>query len=245
MRLGDIFILGDHVLACGDARDSKLVARTCTNKKIDLVLTDPPYGVEYVASKSGFSRIAKDKTIAGDETTSESAYAVFSSAWLSVAKAHLAKKNTYYIFNSDKMVFALRTALLSLGFKFTQLLVWVKNHGVIGRMDYLPQHELIAYGWFGTHDFKHSKDKSVLYYPKPSKSVLHPTMKPVGLLRKLILNSTETGAVVYDPFGGSGSTLIACEHVGRRAVVIELDTEYCATIIKRWERLTGKKAIRV
>ena len=109
-------------------------------------------------------------------------------------------------------------------------------------MDYLPQHELILYGWKGTHDFKRGKDKSVVFEPKPSRSTLHPTMKPVGLLRRLILNSTAVGDTVYDPFGGSGSTLIACEQVKRRCRMIELDQKYVDVIIKRWQNLTNKKA---
>ena len=112
-------------------------------------------------------------------------------------------------------------------------------------MDYLPQHELIAYGWFGTHSFERSKDKSVLMYPKPSKSLLHPTMKPIPLLRGLILNSTKLNGIVYDPFGGSGSTLIACEQTKRTCFMVELDPEYCQTIIDQFEKLTGIKAKRL
>jgi len=131
------------------------------------------------------------------------------------------------------------------GVRFTQILIWIKNHAVIGRMDYLPQHEFIAYGWFGTHKFHKSKDKSILFYPKPNKSKLHPTMKPVGLLRRLILNSTKVGDAVYDPFGGSGSTLIACEQTKRRCLTIEVDPKYCQTIIDRFNKLTGKEVKRL
>ena len=115
----------------------------------------------------------------------------------------------------------------------------------MGRLDYLPQHELIAYGWAGTHEFRKAKDRSVLFHPKPTRSPLHPTMKPVGLLRRLVLNSSDVGGVVYDPFGGSGSVLIACEQTKRRCLTVELDPEYCRTIIARWERLTGGKAERI
>jgi DNA modification methylase len=135
--------------------------------------------------------------------------------------------------------------LLEVGFKFAQLVIWVKTHSIIGRMDYLPQHELIAYGWHGTHAFLRSKDKSVLVHPKPQKSSLHPTMKPIGLLRNLILNSSRIGEVVYDPFGGSGSTLMACEQTKRRCFIVEMDADYCRTIITRWEKLTGRNAIKI
>jgi site-specific DNA-methyltransferase (adenine-specific) len=143
------------------------------------------------------------------------------------------------------MIFALKNSLDELNIKLAQLLIWVKNHAVVGRLDYLPQHELIAYGWYGRHSFAHSKDKSVLFYPKPSKSKLHPTMKPIGLLRKLVLNSSKINDLVYDPFLGSGSTLIACEQAKRRCYGIELSPDYCQVIIDRFEKLTGVKAVKV
>ena len=139
------------------------------------------------------------------------------------------------------MLFALRDGMQNAGFKFTQLLIWIKNHAVVGRMDYLPQHELIAYGWHGAHIFHKSKDKSILFHPKPNKSKLHPTMKPVSLLRQLILNSTKIGDVIYEPFGGSGSTLIACEQTKRNCLCIEIDPEYCQIIVDRYEKVTGIK----
>lgn len=113
------------------------------------------------------------------------------------------------------MLFTLKEAMGICVFKLAQLLIWVKNNQVVGRKDYLAKHELILYGWHGVHKFLKSKDKSVIFYPKPNSSPLHPTTKPIGLLRRLILNSTQIGDVVYDPFGGSGSTLIACEQTKR------------------------------
>jgi len=143
------------------------------------------------------------------------------------------------------MVWSLREGMVEAGFKLAQLLVWVKSQSVVGRLDYAPQHELIVYGWRGTHAFRRSKDKSVLFYPRPSKSKFHPTTKPVGLIRRLILNSTKTGDVVFDGFLGSGTTLLACEHTKRKCVAVELDEEYCLTVIRRWEALTGLKAQEV
>lgn len=126
--------------------------------------------------------------------------------------------------------------------KFSQLLVWIKDSAIIGRLDYLPQHELIAYGWYGKHRFRGSKSKSVLVFPKTRKNSIHPTMKPLPLLREILLNSTETGGTVFDPFGGSGSTLMACEQTGRRCATVEHDPDYCAKAVRRWETATGKKA---
>jgi len=238
-KTGDIIRLGDHILICGDAGNADL---TMLDTGIALILTDPPYGIDYVESKRGIQEVSKDKDIANDGFMTDAEYVTFTKAWLAPALPHLTKKNSIYIFNSDKMVFALRQALVELKVKVAQLIIWVKDRAIIGRMDYLPQHELILYGWSGTHDFKRCKDKSVMFAAKPSKSVLHPTMKPISLLRKLILNSTNIGDLVYDPFGGSGSTLIACEHTKRICVMVEMDPEYCATITARWEKLTGKQA---
>lgn len=131
------------------------------------------------------------------------------------------------------------------GLKFSQLVIWIKNHAVIGRKDYLPMHELIAVGWYGTHIFHKGKDKSILFYPKPNKSAFHPTQKPIGLLRRLILNSSAIGDVIYDCFGGSGSTMVACEQTKRRCILVELDPEYCQTIIDRFEKTFGIKARRI
>ena len=135
--------------------------------------------------------------------------------------------------------------MIKVGFKISQLVIWVKSQSVIGRLDYAPQHELIIYGWHGTHKFRRSKDKSVLFHPRPSKSKLHPSTKPIGLIRRLILNSSEMGEIVFDGFLGSGTTLLACEGTRRKCVAVELDLEYCLTAISQWERLTKQKAERL
>ncbi|KKR21563.1 MAG: ParB family nuclease domain and DNA-modification methylase domain protein [Parcubacteria group bacterium GW2011_GWE2_39_37] len=240
---GDIFILGDHRLACGNCQDERLLSRLIAKVKISVVLTDPPYGVEYTESKNGFKQnLSCAIPIANDDITSDDQYKEFSATWLTVLKKYLAEKNSIYIFNSDKMIFALKKSLDETGFKLSQLLIWVKSQAVVGRLDYLPQHELIAYGWYGRHQFRKAKDKSVLFFPKPSKSKLHATMKPVALLRNLILNSTKLGEVVFDGFGGSGSTLISCEQLKRKCIIVETEKQHCLTIIKRWEKLTGEVA---
>jgi len=236
IKTGDVLYLDDHLLVCGDATTA--FGKTVT-ARIHLVLTDPPYAIDYVESKRNIVGVSKDKDIAGDGFMSDAEYTAFTKAWLSPVLPYLEKKNSIYVFNSDKMIFALRQAFVDLKLKVSQLIIWVKDRAVVGRLDYLPQHELILYGWHGTHDFRRGKDKSVMFVPKPSRSTLHPTMKPVGLLRKLILNSTNVGDTVYDPFGGSGSTLIACEQTKRRCVIVEIDPEYCKVILERWKKLTG------
>lgn len=238
IKKGDLITLGDHLLLCGDSTDKDEVQRILFDKKINLILVDPPFGVGYVESKQGLNNGKNQhRIIANDQIQSEQSYQQFTQQWLEVSKPFLAPKNSFYIFNSDKMLFALKNALDVSNFKFCQLLIWIKNHAVIGRLDYLPQHELIAYGWFGTHKFFKSKDKSILSFPKPQKSLLHPTMKPISLLRHLILNSSQIGDYVYDPFGGSGSTLIACEQTKRKCLMIELDPKYCEVIVNRYQKM--------
>ncbi len=240
---GDIFALGDHRLACGSSGDPKLVAQLAKDQKVKATITDPPYGVDYVGSKKDFTQFnPKHKDIANDGLQSDEAYRKFTSDWLKAIRPHLESKNVAYIFNSDKMLFPLRDGMLDAGFYFSQILIWIKNQGIVGHLNYMPEHELLAYGWFGKHEFLKSKDRSVLYHPKPQKSKLHPTTKPVALIRRLILNSTRIGDTIYDGFGGSGTTLFAAEQTKRKCLMIELDPHYCQIIIDRFEKLTGIKA---
>ncbi len=243
IKPGSIFRLGNHIIACGDSRDKDFVAKVISTSKVDMVCCDIPYGISVVQSKAGFQQsLSKPKDIANDQFQSDEEYKKFNYDWLMAIRPHLSPKNAVYIFNADKMVFALREGLISAGYKFSQLLIWVKSHAVIGRLDYLPQHEIIVYGWFGTHKFYKETDRSVLFCPKPSKSKLHPTMKPISLLRRLILNSTKINDVIYDGFLGSGSLAIAAEQTQRHSIGIDIDPEYCETAITRLERLTNKRA---
>ena len=245
IKPGTIWQLGDHRLAYGDCRDRELLQRLVGSTKIDLICVDPPYGVGVVESKRDFQKLSKDKVIQNDQMQSNAEYSAFSQAWLDAIKPFLSKKNAAYIFNADKMIWPLHDGIIDSGFKFAQLLIWMKSQSVIGRLDYAPQHELILYAWYGTHHFRRSKDKSILFYPRPAKSKLHPTTKPVGLIRRLILNSTQIGGTVYDGFLGSGTALLACEQTKRKCFAIEVDEEYCLTAIRRWEQLTGLKAKRI
>jgi len=245
IKQGSVFRLGNHTLLCGDARNKEMVARLASDHKIKAVIVDVPYGVAVAESKEGFQPLLKNKAIANDQIQSDAEYAQFTQDWIEAVRPHLTKKNSFYIFNSDKMIFALREGILKAGLKFAQLLIWVKTQAVIGRMDYNPQHELVAYCWYGTHEFLKSKDRSVIVYPKPSKSPFHPTTKPIGLIRRLILNSTRIGDIVYDGFLGSGTTLLACEQTKRVCIGVELDPEYCQTIIDRFEKMTNLKAIQL
>jgi DNA modification methylase len=247
-----IYKLGEHILAHGDSTDAEFVSRVMKGVTVRAVVCDPPYGVAYVENKDWMGMRGEEsahfkahKKIAGDQLQTEREYADFTQRWIEAVKPNLAPKNAFYIFNSDWMICALREGMKAAGLYYSQLIIWVKNSIVLGRKDYNPQHELIAYGWYGTHKFERGKAKSVLFCPKPTKAKLHPTMKPVELLRKLIANSTKMGEWVYDPFLGSGSTLIACEHLQRKCVGIELDEQYVETAKARWEKLTGFTAILI
>ncbi|HVU06640.1 MAG TPA: site-specific DNA-methyltransferase [Candidatus Paceibacterota bacterium] len=245
VKQGQVWKLGDHRLLCGNACDEKLVTSFLSSANIQAIVTDPPYGVSYAENKTNVGTPKVNKVILNDNISSESEYREFSKKWLLPVIPRLARKNSIYIFNSDKMLFTLRNALDDVGIFFSQLVIWVKSQAVIGRKDYMPQHELILFGWYGTHAFRRSKDKSILCYPKPNSSSLHPTMKPVPLVAHLIMNSTSIGDAVYDPFGGSGTTLIACEQTKRRCFMVEEDLEYCRTIIARWEHVTSLKAEKI
>jgi len=247
IQQGDIYKIGEHTIGCGDSIDAAFVAKVVGEKKVRCIVTDPPYGVAYVEGKKNLSVLGVDsgKVIQGDHIQSDNEYAHFNQTWLEAVRPHLDAYNACYIFNADQMYPALRSGMKDAGFYYSQMIIWLKNNVVVGRKDYLYMFELIAYGWYGKHKMERSKGKSVLFYPRPPKSKLHPTQKPVGLLRKLIPNSTKIHEYVYDPFLGSGSTMIACEHLSRRCIGIEIDPEYVATAIARIEKLTGKKAQKI
>ncbi len=245
IKQGDIFRLGDSIVACGDCRDIAFVAKVVGKQKIKAVITDPPYGVNLTDGKKGLKPLLKNKSIANDHLQSDAEYEQFTKDWIAAIVPHLERKNAWYIFNCDKMIFALRNGMLSAGMKFAQLLIWVKTQAVVGRLDYAPQHELIAYGWHGTHEFLKSKDKSVIVFPRPNRSPFHPSTKPVGLVRQLILNSTRIGDVVFDGFLGSGTAVLGCEQTKRVCIGIDCDPEYIATTIMRWEHLTNLTAQKI
>ncbi len=238
---GAIVQLGRHRIACGNATDISLVHRLLDGTTIDLLLTDPPYGVAAVESKP--KQGERHQKILNDHRQTDAEYEAFTKAWLSPIADKMSAYNSVYIFNADPMIFALRSAMHTCGFSFKQLLIWLKKSPIPTRLDYMPQHELIAYGWKGKHRRYKSMDKALICEATTKNNVLHPTMKPLPLLRRLILNSSKVGDVVYDAFLGSGSCLIACEHTQRTCYGIEMDPVYIQRIMKRWEGVTGQTAV--
>lgn len=244
---GDIFKVGDHIIACGDSLNRAFVGKVIGKHKVRAVVTDPPYGVAYVENKKGISKLGvkEEKAIANDHLQTEEEYEEFTRGYLGAVIPYLTEYNAVYIFNADPMFPSLRAGIKSAGFYYSQMIIWLKNQPVMSRKDYLSMYELIAYGWFGKHKMERSKARNVIYHPRPTRSRLHPTQKPVGLLRKIIPNSTKVGDIVYDPFLGSGSTAVACEHLGRKCIGIELDETYVDASLKRLEKLTGEKAVKI
>lgn len=240
---GQIYTVGKHIIGCGDSLSSEFVKDVVDETKIRAVLTDPPYGVAYVENKKGVAELGVEnaKEIKGDHLQSEEEYAQFTKVWIDAIVPFLDEYNTFHIFNSSTMFLALREGMQASGLYFSQMLIWLKNQPVMSRKDYLPQHELIAYGWHGKHKFERSRAKDLIVHPRPSKSKLHPTQKPIGLLRKLIPNVSSIGDYIYDGFLGSGSIAIACEHLGRGCIGIEQDPEYVEICLKRLEKLTGEE----
>ena len=246
INYGDLIRIGDHMLLCGDATKQEDVDRLLNGVKVQLALVDPPYGCQAIEKAESFGgKRGRHKVILNDDITKEPDYQQFTEKWLNCLKPHMAERNSVYVFCMDKMIFPIRAAFETTGFRFTQLLIWLKTHAVVGRMDYLPMTEMIVYGWCGKHGFYKAKDKNVLVYPKPSKSVGHGTIKPRGLLRRMIMNSSKVGDVVYDGYLGSGSTMQAAHECARICYGIEIDIDHCKTIVKNMETLTGLKASKV
>jgi DNA modification methylase len=247
-KLGDIWQLGEHRLMCGDSTDEECVKKLMREELADMVFTDPPYGVSY-ASKNEFLNL-KDKgnccqtPIKNDHMNLEDTGDFVYKAFCNIQK-FLAKYSSYYITapqGGDLMMMMMM--MQKAGIPLRHCLIWVKNNHVLGRCDYNYKHEPILYGWVEKHHFYGQGEHkfSTWEIPKPLKNDLHPTMKPVALVVNAILNSTQKDEVVLDLFGGSGTTLIACEQTQRKARLMELDEHYCDVIIQRWENLTNKKA---
>jgi DNA modification methylase len=179
----------------------------------------------------------------GDNCITRQQYADLCNNWINTINPYLADYNSIYAFGiSESVIPYYQHPELHI----SNTLIWVKQNAVLGRMDYNCQHEVIVYAWVGKHKFYGPTNATtVINYPKPFKSELHPTMKPVGLIAQLITNSSTEKQIVYDAFAGSGTTLIACEQLNRKCRAMELSPHYCSVIIKRWENLTQKKAEKI
>ena len=270
-RPGDIWHLGNHRLVCGDSTDRATYAHLLDGESVQLVVTDPPYNVDYEGSAG---------KIMNDSMDSDSFRAFLNDMYSAVADVSNPGAGAY-IFHADSEGVAFREEFERAGFLLKQCLIWVKNSFVLGRQDYQWRHEPILYGWKDgaahyftdkrnlatvidesgrpnpgnmsredleelvsvLYDAVEDEPTSIIYCDKPLRNAEHPTMKPTRLIAKLIENSSKVGWIVLDPFGGSGSTLIAAEATGRKARLIELDPKFCDVIVKRYASVTGKNDI--
>lgn len=270
---GDVWLLGRHRLMCGDSTKEADVAKLMGGEQADLLLTDPPYNVDYQGG-------TKDKMKIANDNMDDVAFVGFLTAAFNCAIQAMRPGAAFYVWHADSKGFEFRTALKEVGLTLRETLIWVKNALVLGRQDYQWRHEPCLYGWKegAAHYFVDDRSQStviedagvdyrklkkdellklvlqltdvsipntVIYEDKPTKNDIHPTMKPVKLMARLTKNSTKQEQLVLDLFGGSGSTLIACEQINRRCFTMEYDPKYCDAILDRWEKLTGEEAERL
>lgn len=240
-KRGQIYQLGRHRLMCGDSTDKNDVALLVDGCQIDMLLTDPPYGVDYTGKTKDNMKIANDDLDDGDLSS-------FLSDAFIAADSVMKPGAVFYIWHAVLNMPDFESACQMANWKVRQVLIWVKNSMVMGRQDYQWKHEPCLYGWKDGAAHKWESDRkqtTVLEFDRPTKNNLHPTMKPVDLFDYQIKNNTKPGDSVLDLFGGSGTTLIACELNERNAYVMEYDPKYVDVIINRWEQITGEKAVLI
>lgn len=284
-RLGDVWKLGRHRLMCGDSTSQEDVATLMKGEMADLIITDPPYNVNYGDKADMLDTYLQkghrnNSRIKNDNMDNESFYSFMLQIYQS-AYEFMRDGAAIYVFHAESTGHIFRQAFLDAGLKLAQCLIWEKNAFVLGRQDYQWRHEPCLYGWKegAAHYFindrtqdtvileddvdfesmkkadliayiedmhrKYKDQTSVIYENKPTRNDIHPTMKPVTLIGRLMSNSSKSGWNVLDLFGGSGSTLMAAEQLGRTAFLMELDEKFCDVIVKRWEEYTGQSAIRI
>ena len=241
-KTGDVWLLGEHKLLCGDATKAADYTALLGDELVDMSFTDPPYNVNYANTAKDKLR-GKHRPILNDNLGDNFA------AFLLAACQNIlgVTKGAVYVAMSSSELDTLQSAFRTAGGKWSTFIIWAKNTFTLGRADYQRQYEPILYGWRdGTdHYWCGARDQGdVWQIRKPAKNDLHPTMKPVELVERAIRNSSKTRDLVLDPFGGSGTTLIACEKSGRRARLIELDPKYVDVIVRRWQEFTGQEAKR-
>ena len=230
---GDIWTVGRHRLMCGDATSAEDVAALMDGKKANLIVTDPPYGVSF---KSSGGLTIQNDSMKGDE------FYTFLYNSFSCMVEHLESVGAAYVFHADTEGLNFRKAFVDAGFHLAGVCIWVKNSLVLGRSDYQWQHEPVLYGFLknGRHPWYSDRKQTTIWnYDKPKRNKNHPTSKPLDLLGYPIGNSSQENAIVLDTFGGSGSTLMACEQTNRICHMMELDEKYASVILRRYVEDTG------
>lgn len=234
-KLGDVWLLGRHKLICGDSTNADIFSLLMGSEKANLVITDPPYNVNYEGSAG---------KIKNDNMADENFYKFLFEAFTNTEKA-MADDASIYVFHADTEGLNFRKAFNESGFYLSGTCIWKKQSLVLGRSPYQWQHEPVLFGWKkkGKHQWYTGRKESTIWeFDKPKKNGEHPTMKPIPLLAYPIMNSSMTNSIVLDPFGGSGSTLIACEQSDRICRTIELDEKFCDVIVSRYIEQVGSSA---
>lgn len=234
-RLGDIWMIGRHKLMCGDATSEDVLKRLMGGDKADMYLTDPPYNVAYEGK-------TEDKLTIQNDSMEDSAFYQFLVDSFVAADSVMNEGAAFYVWHADSEGYNFRGACRAVEWELRECLIWNKNTMVLGRQDYQWKHEPCLYGWKGgaAHNwYSDRKQTTVIDMNKPNRNAEHPTMKPVQLFAYLMENSSKPGDIILDSFCGSGTTLIACEQMGRVARVLEIDPKYCDVIIKRYINLVG------
>lgn len=234
-RLGDIWMIGRHKLMCGDATSEDVLKRLMGGDKADMYLTDPPYNVAYEGK-------TEDKLTIQNDSMEDSAFYQFLVNSFVAADSVMNEGAAFYVWHADSEGYNFRGACRAVEWELRECLIWNKNTMVLGRQDYQWKHEPCLYGWKGgaAHNwYSDRKQTTVIDMNKPNRNAEHPTMKPVQLFAYLMENSSKPGDIILDSFCGSGTTLIACEQMGRVARVLELDSKYCDVIVERYINLVG------
>ena len=251
-KLGDIYQLGRHRLMCGDSTDVDSVKTLMGGYKADLLLTDPPYNVALGMGGSVDEARKRHRRTDGlvimNDKMENDKFRQFLVDVYTAASENLKPGAAFYIWHADSERYNFEGAAIDIGWEIRQTLIWNKNSITLGRQDYQWKHEPCLYGWKSGAShvwYSDRKQSTVINFDRPTRSALHPTMKPVGLFDYQIKNSTKSGDIVLDLFGGSGTTIMACEQNDRNAYVMELDPRYADVIIKRWEEFTGEKAVKL
>ena len=254
VKSGDVWQLGGHRLMCGDSTDAECVAVLMDGAKADMVFTDPPYGVAIGNKNKALNSVRKagrcTENIANDNISTDELYKILVSAMTNCRNA--CKDNAVYFVTSPQsgeLGLMMMMMMKDAGLPVRHMLIWKKNCATfsLGRLDYDYQHEPIFYTWTKSHhNYRKGEFRTTIWeYDKPRKCDLHPTMKPVALVGNCLNDGSCENDIILDLFGGSGTTLIACEQLNRNARLMELSPHYCDVIIKRWETLTGQKAKRI
>jgi len=249
-KLGDVYILGNHRLMCGDSTSIDAIEKLIDGRPVDMWLTDPPYnvalGMNETPEEAKKRNRRTDGLIVQNDSMGDKEFRQFLTDCVTAADSVMKAGAVFYIWHADSEGYNFRGACQDSGWKVRQCLIWKKSSLVMGRQDYHWMHEPCLYGWKEGAAHLWATDRkqtTILEFHKPSRNGQHPTMKPVELFEYQMLNNTKGGDIVLDSFGGSGTTLIAAEKHGRYARIMELDPKYCDVIVKRWEDFTGKKAV--